>query len=452
LHPPDGDADTYEWHEESSKQAQADAGMGSLSSTEQGVSYLGLSSGATFLNVIRRLSPKPLEEPSPLGQIMAAMNQTNSSWSVGQANGYNLQREASRGVPGKLASIPQLPPLMEVLPLVDSYFNYFRECLIEVHSSDVADHLTPVVHEPTIRAQIMGALPISSKPGSEVLLYMIFAMGALDRAKTEDDDDGFLYYDVARRALSRDMLEEGTLPLAQGLAVMANYLQRSNRPNAGYVCLGWAIRMATALGLHTPVTSWRCSPLEKEMRIRVWWAIVTLEAGCSVTFGRPHAIGSGLLSTVPLPINCEDEHLTVSSLATPTSVDSPTLYTALVVQARLARATCPVHDRILQAHPAPTVEQIKRYDERILAVINQLPPFMKVVSDQDGRCRLARSVQVWRARDFRAILYRPVLLAAAWDSSNRKELSSTVRQAIEYANLCPFVVMLIVQNVPCSRL
>jgi transcriptional regulatory protein GAL4 len=287
------------------------------------------------------------------------------------------------------------------------------------------------VHEPTIRAQIMGALPISSKPGSEVLLYMIFAMGALDRKRSEDDNDGSRYYDTARQSLQRDMLEEGTLPLAQGLAIMANYLQRNNRPNAGYICLGWAIRMATALGLHTPVTSWRCSPLEKEMRIRVWWAITTLEAGCSVTFGRPVAISSGLLSTVPLPLNIEDEHLTVSSMLSPPSTDGVTLYTPLVTQAILAKVTCPVHDRILQAKPAPTVDQIKRYDERLLAAIGSLPPYMQSVSGQDGRYRLARSVQVWRARDFRAILYRPVLLAAAWDSTNRKELSPAVRQAIE---------------------
>lgn len=88
---------------------------------------------------------------------------------------------------------------------------------------------------------------------------------------------------------------------------MANYLQRSNRPNAGYLVLGVAIRMAIGLGLHTPITSWRCSPLEREMRSRVWWCIVSLESGCSMTFGRPNGIGLADLSAVPIPINCHDE-------------------------------------------------------------------------------------------------------------------------------------------------
>jgi len=290
------------------------------------------------------------------------------------------------------------------------------------------DSLTPLVHEPTIRAQVSGAIPLSNKPGANVLLYMIFAMGAFDRATTPDADDGDRYYQIAWAALQKDMLEEGTLQLVQGLGIMANYLQRSHRPNAGYICLGMAIRMGLALGLHTPTTSTRASPLDKEMRARVWWALVTLEAGCSVTFGRPHALGSAALVALAPPLNCDDEHLTVSTQEKPTEVAVPTRYTALIVQSHLARATCSVHDKILHSSPAPTIEQVKWCDEHIVAAVEGLPPFMLNMSD--GEYRLARSVQIWRARDFRAILYRPVLLAAAWDSSRRRKLSPVVQNAI----------------------
>lgn len=162
------------------------------------------------------------------------------------------------------------------------------------------------MHEPTIRAQITGALPISTKPGQEVLIFMVFAMGAFDLA-TDDSDLGHQYYEIAHKALQHDLLEEGSLQLVQGLAIMANYLQRSNRPNAGHLTMGLAIRMAVGLGLHTPLTSWRCSPLGQEMRSRVWWALVTMEAGCSVTFGRPPGVGRAQLRSVPLPINCDDQ-------------------------------------------------------------------------------------------------------------------------------------------------
>ena len=38
------------------------------------------------------------------------------------------------------------------------------------------DHLTPIVHEPTIRAQVWGAIPVPDTAGSRLLLYMVRLM------------------------------------------------------------------------------------------------------------------------------------------------------------------------------------------------------------------------------------------------------------------------------------
>lgn len=268
-----------------------------------------------------------------------------------------------------------------------------------------------------------------SKAGTAVLLNMIFAMGAFDAAKEDKSDDGHSYYEKAREALHSDMLEDGTLELVQGLAIMGNYLQRSNRPNAGFVCLGLAIRMAVALGLHDPSTSARLSPFDQESRKRVWWCLITNETGCSVTFGRPNGVGAALSGPMPLPLNIDDEHLTVSSEMLPESVDTETKHSALLIQARVARAMATVHDRILLSYPAPTLEQINGWDKRIADAIARLPEPLQHA--QSGRYRFARASQLWRTRDFRAILYRPILLAAAWDSSSQSELPRQVREAIE---------------------
>ncbi len=133
-------------------------------------------------------------------------------------------------------------------------------------------------------------------------------MGAFDGGRHENADDGTKYYERARQALTQDFLEEGSLQLLQGVTIMANYLQLSNRPNAGYLCLGLAARMASALGLHTtPAKSANCSVLEHETRKRLWWSIAVLEAGCSVTFGRPYGLSRTAVVTMPMPINCNDE-------------------------------------------------------------------------------------------------------------------------------------------------
>ncbi|KIR52716.1 nuclear protein [Cryptococcus gattii Ru294] len=402
--------DGYEWQDEAKQvpgraNLQADAGMASLTSSGKGASYLGLSSGATFLNAIRRLSPQAVADLSPNGAFI-------TSGSLVMGGGWNALQEWN---PNPAEKQVVLPSAVATKPLVESYFRYFHP-------------LTPLVHEPTIRAQISGAVPLV-KPGSDVLMYMIFAMGALDLAQSEEDDDGHGYYEIARQSMDREILEGGTLPLVQGLAIMANYLQRNNRPNAGYLCLGMAIRMATALGLHTPTTGKKCSALEKEMRIRVWWSLVALEAGCAVTFGRPHSVGPLQLAAIPLPLNVDDEYLTVSTTVQPKPCDHPTLYTALIVQAKLAKVTCGIHDRILQSHPAPTVEQLKRYDERVVSVLQAQSNISQV--EQNDPYQLARKVQLWRIKDFRAVLHRPILLAAAWDTSHRKILLPGVREAIE---------------------
>jgi transcriptional regulatory protein GAL4 len=417
---------SYEWHEETGD-GNMDPfvldGMGGLASPSgQNTSFVGLSSGATFLKAIRRISKidifaasdsfdgGSLDIAALFGRLPAEMLASSFS---------NPPRET------------RLPALSVVLPLVDSFFRHFREFGPE--GSLRIDSFTPLVHEPTIRAQILGAVPFPSKAGSSVLINMILALGAFDSATVEGDKDGQMYYEIAREALQRDMLADGTLQLVQGLAIMGNYLQRSNRPNAGFMCLGWAIRMAVALGLHVPSKQIGLSSLEQEMRNRVWWALVTLETGCSVTFGRPHGFGQTIVSVVPLPINCEDEHLTVSTQSPPAQADHVTRYSPLIIQARLAGAMTEIHDRILLSRVSPTVELITRWDNGIVQALARLPPFMQHV--ESGPYRFARAAQLWRARDYRAILYRPILLAAAWDSIKSSDLPADMQQAVRCGNL-----------------
>lgn len=402
----------YEWAEDAAIPPRDDAGMGSMIHG-RGTSYFGLSSGAAFLNAIQKLTPVRVQGISPIQateHAAAGMIMSDDQWSP-----PHDQFSSPHDWDSPTAATVAIPPYSEVRGYVDGYFKYFHP-------------ITTIVHEPTIRAQVTGALRVPAKPGTEVLLNMVFAMGALDSGMSAQSADGNKYYLVARRALERDILEGGTLSLVQGLAIMSNYLQRSGRPNAGYMCLGWALRMAMTLGLHTPVTSPRCTPFEREMRLRVWWAVVTIEAGCSVTFGRPHPAGAFQLDAAPIPINCDDEHLTVGSGDAPGNIGEVTMYSALVYQSRLARVTCALVDRILHSNPAPAVHELRKYDNRIVSVIESMPEYMRT-APPPGPYALAMNIQHWRTRDIRAILYRPLLLGAAW--GNRTGLPEEVLEAIE---------------------
>lgn len=116
------DASAYEWHEDVAVPGEENNvgvrgvqdGMGGALG-EQGVSYMGLSSGATFLNAIRRLSSQPIFSASPSNPLMDASFDIASFLGGLPKNKQPAIRPAMR-----------IPPLVEVYPLVDSYFKYFR--------------------------------------------------------------------------------------------------------------------------------------------------------------------------------------------------------------------------------------------------------------------------------------------------------------------------------------
>ncbi|WWC94251.1 hypothetical protein V866_001091 [Kwoniella sp. B9012] len=383
-----------------------------------GAGYIGMSSGAMLILVLRRLLNRD-SLLSPLNGYSLHTLKPTSHAQVSNISNY-LPGSGVRRVPtstSPLSTSARMPRYREFRPLVDSYFEYFHAII-------------PIVHEPTIRAQLTGALPLPTSGGSRVLIFMIFAMGEFDLAQIEDDDNGYRYYEVARQAYQPEMMEEGSIQLVQGLAIMAHYLQRNNKPNSGYVCLGTAIRMAVALGIHSSNAHHpKSNPLAEEIRTRLWWGLVALEAGCSTTFGRPHGFGHASYLVARLPVNCDDDDLTVTDTVLPEDADHVALYTALLMQTKLAKKMLQLQDRISRSLPYPTVEQIKWCGQSFLADVRSYPAYMQ--PGTPGPFRLARAIQNWRARDYASILFRPVLLSAAWNSSGPHNAGADLTEIID---------------------
>jgi len=266
-----------------------------------------------------------------------------------------------------------------------------------------------------------------------MLVYMIFAMGAFDLGVGEAADSAQKYFETARVIFRQTLLEEGSIELVQALAIMGNYLQRRDTPNSGYMCLGLAIRMATALGLHNPSARQGPSPLDDEMRHRIWWGLVTLEAGCSLTFGRPPMFGYASLLTSRIPANVDDEDLRVGSMHPAQESSGVTLYSAVITQARLAKVAFFLQDRLARSLPAPTVAQIQWCGEYFCREVAFLPPG-PVTPDEPFA--LARAVQTWRMRDYQSVIYRPVFLASAWDPQSRSDADPRVKAIIRCVAHC----------------
>lgn len=107
----------------------------------------------------------------------------------------------------------------------------------------------PILHEGTFRARVSGALA-KPRDGSWPLLYnIVLAIGAFvgDPSGTKAD---IVFFKEARKHLSMDVLEKGSLSYVQAIVLMANYLQKRNKPNAGFILIGIGFSMALAIGLH----------------------------------------------------------------------------------------------------------------------------------------------------------------------------------------------------------
>ncbi|KAK5218983.1 hypothetical protein LTR72_008165 [Exophiala xenobiotica] len=193
-------------------------------------------------------------------------------------------------------------------------------------------HLYPFIHKPTFMCayeQLWQANPSETElntpeaglggsveygPHSTVFHCALNVMLALamqfmdtpldDRRRLED-----LFAKRARDLCHLDLLDDGSLAVIQTLLIMTQYLQSTPFPNRCWNCIGITCRLAQGLGLYveSPHAMKRMSPLEVEMRRRVWYGCVTLDAVVSMTLGRPLMLSNS--NHIPLPQAVDDEYL-----------------------------------------------------------------------------------------------------------------------------------------------
>lgn len=208
-------------------------------------------------------------------------------------------------------------------PLMDNVLDCYWERIY---------HLYPFVHRPTfMRAyeQLWEANPRGDRlgppeaglggsveygPHSVVFhcaLNMMLAL-ATEFMDTPLEDRRRLGESFARKAkdlCQLDLFDDGSLPVIQTLLLMTQYLQSTPWPNKCWNCIGITCRLAQGLGLYVENAHamQRSSPLEIEMRRRVWHGCVILDAIVSMTLGRPLMLYR--YQQIPLPGAIDDEYL-----------------------------------------------------------------------------------------------------------------------------------------------
>jgi transcriptional regulatory protein GAL4 len=187
--------------------------------------------------------------------------------------GDGRQGAFPRTIPLK-AQVLEGAPVMIEKAFIDSYFmNY--------HSG------YPFVHEATFRSQYDLKIPRPHGSAWQILLNTILALGAWCIGDDNSDLDISFYREARRHLGQASVFEEGNLTLVQALLLLSNYAQKRDKPNTGWNYLGLAVRTAISLGLHKEFPSWNITPLQREIRRRVWWGVYIFDSGAAKTFGRP---------------------------------------------------------------------------------------------------------------------------------------------------------------------
>ncbi|KAI9767351.1 MAG: hypothetical protein M1840_005760 [Geoglossum simile] len=224
----------------------------------------------------------------------------------------------------------------------------------------------PIISKPLFKKQyeqfFRSFLPPESSRWWLAMLNLIFAIGAihahLTRAEWQGDGRDHLQYFTRARILALDKgagLETPDLQQVQVIGLCAFYLVASSQTNRAWNFNGLAIRSAQSLGLHLMNTTKSLTDAQKEMRVRIWYSIHSLEQLLRTMTGRPDGISSRDCSA-PLPSAIEDDDIPVEGGPLTSGLPrggpsrhresrSTTQRTSRVAQTTFAAPPVPMHTR-----------------------------------------------------------------------------------------------------------
>lgn len=231
-----------------------------------------------------------------------------------------------------------------------------------------------------------------------------------------------------------DVLEKGSLSYVQAIVLMANYLQKRNKPNAGFILIGIGFSMALAIGLHREFGMPSTSPFTMEIRRRVWWTLFIFVSGVQLILGRPAVSLVGV--NVRLPANVDDHDLAVDMDELPENKTGPTITSSLIAQVKLAKIANAVQVELL-THHLPTYDKACDLEHRITAWSNDLPPHFSQSILLEPRFDIPKRVLLWRSFHLRIVINRPFLFQSITSKSDLVTSSpGPIASCLTAADMC----------------
>ncbi|KAI3596720.1 hypothetical protein WG66_016356 [Moniliophthora roreri] len=152
---------------------------------------------------------------------------------------------------------------------------------------------------------------VSSQTAFISLIFAVFACAANlvedDRLKvsgrTDEGGMGMVYYE--RQYISHAKIQ---VPHVQCFILLSSFLCSINCLPQAWILVGQAVRTGQDLGLHRSPRRLVVSPIEKEMRRKIWWGVYTLDRMLALALGRPLGIEDADCD-VEAPVDVDDDLL-----------------------------------------------------------------------------------------------------------------------------------------------
>ncbi|KAI1852421.1 hypothetical protein JX265_011054 [Neoarthrinium moseri] len=149
--------------------------------------------------------------------------------------------------------------------------------------------LTKVIHVPSVQPLVVEAATNKDNlpKNVEALLFSIYTLGVVAMSESEciavlgiPKDDAFARFSKgARVALMRiGILHKYDLVVLQAMVLYLTSISGRYDRHAAWILNGVIIRIAQKMGLHRDGELLGLSPFDTEMRRRVWWQIILLDA------------------------------------------------------------------------------------------------------------------------------------------------------------------------------
>ncbi|KAF4126260.1 Fungal trans [Geosmithia morbida] len=387
-------AEEYEFDESKDAEGSID-GMAFLTADPHKAGYTGPQSGIAALKFLRSLPPYlPISRSSPLT--------ASEDQNVPEAHSF---------------------PVSEIRRYIDDYFSLYHPAY-------------PILHEGTFRARHSVPKP---KDGSWPLLYnSVLAIGAFVGGPNTAEND-LPFFNEIRKHLSMDILEKGSLGYVQAITLIANYLQKRNKPNAGFILIGISFSMALSIGLHREFDTHSAhnvqntTPFLMEIRRRVWWTLFVFMSGAQLALGRPSASLVGV--NVHLPANLDDMNLAVDMEDLPPESLEPTAASCLIEQIKLAKVANAIHDELL-THRRPSYATAMNLEHDIRQWCRSLPWYLDENHALEPRLEFPKRVLLWRSSNLRIVLNRPFLFENIASGAPLDDSFQPIRSCLEAANEC----------------